>query len=44
MIELEVIINEINRLYVNEKGLRNKIHLEQSLDALKKYEQLTRQI
>lgn len=38
MIELETLMNDLNRLYVKEKGMRKRIYLEQALGALKQYE------
>jgi hypothetical protein len=38
MIELETLMNDLNRLYVKEKGMRKRIYLEQALSSLKQYE------
>ncbi|MFH1224416.1 MAG: hypothetical protein V1676_01300 [Candidatus Diapherotrites archaeon] len=38
MIELETLMNDLNRLYTKEKGMRKRIYLEQALASLKQYE------
>jgi len=41
MIELELLVNEIEKLYNKEKSLRKKIHLETALKALRDFEKLS---
>ncbi len=38
MIELELMIKELERLYMNEKSLRRKIMLENAMNAVKEYQ------
>ncbi|MCR4335168.1 MAG: hypothetical protein NUV57_01375 [archaeon] len=40
MLELELVINQLERLYEKEKGIRKKINLETAISALKEYERL----
>ena len=42
MIELELLLNELERLYAKEKGLRRKIFLENAIKNLKEYEKSSR--
>ena len=38
MIELEVMLNDLGKLLEKEKGLRNKILLENAISSIKEYE------
>ncbi|MFH1587926.1 MAG: hypothetical protein ABIA76_01145 [Candidatus Diapherotrites archaeon] len=40
MIVLEEIINTLEKLHEKEKSLRKKIHLENALNELRKYDEL----
>lgn len=41
MIELELILNQLEKMYEKEKGLRNRVLLEKSIESLKEYESST---
>jgi len=43
MIELELVINQLERQYEKEKRIRKKITLENAISALKEYERLDRE-
>lgn len=38
MMELELMLNDLDRLHAREKGLRKRIYLEQAISALREYE------
>jgi len=38
MLELELILNDLMKIQAKEKGLRNRILLENAVDSLKEYE------
>ena len=40
MIEFELLVNQVERLYSKEKSLRRKIHLENAIKSLKEYEKI----
>jgi hypothetical protein len=40
MIEIEVVVFELTKLYSKEKSLRKRIALEKAIEALKEYEHL----
>ncbi|MBI2598205.1 MAG: hypothetical protein HYW50_03345 [Candidatus Diapherotrites archaeon] len=38
MIELELMLNDLQKLYVKEKSIRNRVLLEKAITNLKEYE------
>jgi len=38
VIELEIMLNDLSKLYEKEKGIRNRVLLEKAIDSLKDYE------
>ena len=40
MIEFELVIKEVEKLYGKEKGMRRRIHLENALRELREYVKL----
>lgn len=40
MIELELVVKELERLYAKEKSLRKRITLENAINSVKDYQQM----
>ena len=38
MIELEIMLKDLNKMLEKEKGLRNKVLLENAISSIKEYE------
>jgi len=43
MLELELVINQLEKQYEKEKSIRKKITLENAISALKEYERLVQE-
>jgi hypothetical protein len=41
MLELEVMLNDLNKMYGKEKGLRARIYLENAISNLKEYSKVS---